>query len=93
MAKVKIGVNEYKLESLTALDIRKLNKEKEENKIEDYDHTFNIYLYAIKKFNKDVDMTLDTFMDSFPLKDIQEKIKEINEILGVNFIVKNGKIS
>jgi len=93
MAKVKIGVNEYKLESLTALDLRKLNKEKEEKKIEDYDQTFNIYLYAIKKFNKDVDMTLDSFMDSFPVKDMQEKIKEINEILGVNFTVKNGKIS
>jgi len=93
MAKVKIGVNEYKLESLTALDLRKLNKEKEEKKIEDYDQTFNIYLYAIKKFNKDVDMTLDSFMDSFPVKDMQDKIKEINEILGVNFTVKNGKIS
>ena len=93
MAKVKIGVNEYKLESLTALDLRKLNKEKEEKKIEDYDQTFNIYLYAIKKFNKDVDMTLDLFMDSFPVKDMQDKIKEINEILGVNFTVKNGKIS
>jgi len=91
--KVKIGVNEYKLESLTALDLRKLNKEKEEKKIEDYDQTFNIYLYAIKKFNKDMDMTLDSFMDSFPVKDMQEKIKEINEILGVNFTVKNGKIS
>ena len=93
MAKVKIGENEYKLESLTALDLRKLNKEKEEKKIEDYDQTFNIYLYAIKKFNKDVDMTLDSFMDSFPVKDMQDKIKEINEILGVNFTVKNGKIS
>ena len=93
MAKVKIGLNEYKLESLTALDLRKLNKEKEEKNIEDYDQTFNIYLYAIKKFNKDVDMTLDSFMDSFPVKDMQDKIKEINEILGVNFTVKNGKIS
>ena len=92
MPKVKIGVNEYKLESLTALDLRKINKEKEEKKIEDYDQTFNIYLYAIKKFNKDVDMTLDSFMDSFPLKDMQEKIKEINEILGVNFTVQK-KIS
>lgn len=91
MPKVKIGVNEYNLESLTALDLRKINQEKKEKKIEDYDQTFNIYLYAIKKFNDGIKMTLDEFMDSFPLTNMQEKIKEINEILGVNFTLPNGK--
>jgi hypothetical protein len=85
MAQVKIGDREYKLESLTSLDLKKLNQDKEEKKLSDYDHTFNIYLYAVKKFNPDIKMTLDEFMDSFPLAGIDEKIKEVNEILGLNF--------
>ncbi|MCK4329307.1 hypothetical protein KAX02_05640 [candidate division WOR-3 bacterium] len=85
MAKVKIGDVEYKLESLTALDLKKLNKEKEDKKISDYDQTFTIYLYAIKKFNDNVKMSLEEFMDSFPLSGMQKKMKEINEITGINF--------
>jgi len=85
MAKIKIGKIEYKLDSLTALDLRKINKVKEENKLSDFDQTFNLYLYAIKKFNDGIEMSLEGFMDSFPMVGMQEKIKEINEILGVNF--------
>ena len=85
MAKVKIGDVEYKLESLTALDLKKLNKEKEDKKIPDFDQTFNIYLYAIKKFNDNMKMNLEEFMDSFPLNGMQKKMKEINEITGINF--------
>ena len=85
MAKIKIGDVEYKLESLTALDLRKLNQEKEDKKISDYDQTFTIYLYAIKKFNDNIKMNLEEFMDSFPLNGMQEKMKEINEITGINF--------
>jgi len=92
MPKVKIGETEYKLESLTALDLRKINQDKEDNKLSDFDQTFNMYLYAIKKFNVDMKMSLDEFMDLFPLKTMQEQIKEINEILGVNFTQKNGKM-
>jgi len=85
MAKIKIGKIEYKLDSLTALDLRKINKVKEDNKLSDFDQTFNLYLYAIKKFNDGIKMSLEDFMDSFPMVGMQEKIKEINEILGVNF--------
>lgn len=85
MAKVKIGDVEYKFESLTALDLKKLNQEKKDNKISDFEQTFNIYLYAIKKFNNDVKMNLEEFMDSFPLNGMQKKMKEINEITGINF--------
>jgi len=85
MTKVKIGDKEYELNSLTALDLKKINEEKEKSKLSDFDQTFNLYLYAIKKFNDDVKIKLDEFMDSFPLADMQEKIKEINKILGVNF--------
>ena len=85
MTKVNIGDKEYELSSLTALDLKRINEEKEKSKLTDYDQTFNLYLYAIKKFNTDVKIKLDEFMDSFPLAGMQEKIKEINEILGVNF--------
>ena len=85
MTKVKIGDKEYELGSLTALDLKKINETKEKNKLTDFDQTFNLYLYAVKKFNNDVKMSLEEFMDSFPMVDMQEKIKEINKILGVNF--------
>jgi len=92
MKKVKIGNVEYKLESLTALDLRTLNKEKEEKKISDFDQTFNMYLYAIKKYNDGINMTLDEFMESIPLVEIQDTITKINEILGLNFTQPTGKI-
>ena len=85
MTKVKIGDKEYELDSLTALDLKKINELKEKSKLTDFDQTFNLYLYAVKKFNNEVKMGLEEFMDSFPMVDMQEKIKEINKILGVNF--------
>ena len=88
MAQVKIGDREYKLESLTSLDLKKLNQDKEEKKLSDYDHTFNILLYAIKKFNPDIKMTLDEFMEVFPLVGIDEKVAEMTEITGLNFMQK-----
>lgn len=92
MTKIKIGEKEYKLRPLSALDLRKINQDKEAKKLTDFDQTYNIYLYAIKKFNDGIDMDLDQFMDSFPLAGMQEKVKEINEILGLNFTPPNGKI-
>jgi len=85
MTKVKIGKIEYNLDSLTALDLRKINKIKEDKKLSDFDQTFNLYLYAIKKFNDGIEMNLEEFMDSFPMVNMQKKIKEINGILGINF--------
>ena len=90
MTKVKIGDKEYELGSLTALDLKRINDIKEKGKMSDYDQTFNTYLYAIKKFNPEVKMTIENFMDSFPLKDMQKKIKELNEIIGINF-TQDGK--
>ena len=63
MTKVKIGDKEYELSSLTALDLKKINDSKEKSKLTDFDQTFNLYLYAIKRFNSDVKMSLEEFMD------------------------------
>ena len=91
MAKVKIGDKEYKLDSLTSLDLKKLEAKKKEEKIEDYDYAYTIILFAIKKFNKDVDLTLDQFMESFPLKDLDKKFDEIGDTIGLDFEIRIGK--
>ena len=85
MAKVKIGKKDYELESLSSLDLKKLEKEKEDNKISDFDYTYLVILHAIKKYNKDVVLSLDQFEDEFPIKGLMEKFKEIGKIIGLDF--------
>jgi len=92
MAKVKIGNKEYEFESLSTLDLKNLDegrdknkaKKEGEDKLTDYEWTFYMILYAIKKFNLDIKMSLNEFMDSFPLIDIWIKVEEIFEITGLN---------
>ena len=94
MAKVKIGDREYELKSLSSLDLKKIDEIKKNNdllkdddksKILDYDQTFNTLLYAIKKFNPNVrEMSLNEFMESFPLIGLWDKVKEIHRITGLN---------
>ena len=89
--KVKIGKKEYELESLSSLDLKKIEKAKKENKLEDYDYSYFIILYAVKKFNKDVTMTLEEFEESFPLKKVADKFVEIGDIIGLDFKAGIGK--
>ena len=91
MAKVKIGKKEYELESLSSLDLKKVEKKKEEEKLSDYDYSYAVILYAIKKFNKDVSSTLEEFQESFPIKNINKKFEEIGEIIGLDFTIEIGK--
>ena len=90
MAKVKIGKKEYELESLSSLDLKKIEKAKEEKKLDDYDYSYFVMLYAIKKFNKDITFTLEEFQESFPLKNIEDKFKEIGKIIGLDFKIGIG---
>jgi len=96
MAKVKIGKIEYELESLSSLDLKKLEKTKEEKTLEEYDYSYYVILYAVKKFNKDITLTLEEFQEAFPIKDVENKFKEIGEMIGLDFkvgigITQNGK--
>ena len=86
--KVKIGKYEYQLESLDAWDIDHLSElqKDEKTKVSEFKDIFRTILYAIQKFNPDIEkMELEQFMKSFPVVGMQEKIKEINEVLGLNF--------
>ena len=91
MAKVKIGKKDYELESLSSLDLKKIEKAKEELKLEDYDYSYYIILHAVKKFNNDVTMTLEEFEESFPIKNVEEKFVEIGDIIGLDFSKGIGK--
>ena len=85
MAKVKIGEIEYELESLSSLDLKKIEKAKEELKLNDYDYSYYVILYAVKKFNKDISLTVEEFQESFPLVNLEDKFIEIGNIIGLDF--------
>ena len=91
MLKVKIGSKEYQLDSLVSNDLKILEAEKEKEKLSDYDYAHAVMLHAVKKFNPDVKMTLNEFMDIFPLKGMEEKLIEIGEIIGLDFKTGIGK--
>lgn len=91
MVKVKIGNKEYKLDSLTSIDLKELEAKKKEDKLDDYDYAHAVMLHAVKKFNPDVKMSLNEFMSIFPLKGMEEKLKEIGEIIGLDFRTGIGK--
>ena len=90
MAKVKIGKKDYELESLSSLDLKKVEKIKEDKELDDYDYAYFVILYAVKKFNKDINMTLEEFQESFPIKKIDDKFKEIGETIGLDFKIGVG---
>jgi hypothetical protein len=99
MSKIKmLDGKEYELKSLSSLDLKKIDKMKNENDgkkgkgISDYDMTFTLFLFAFKKFNPGMkDMNLDKFMDIFPLVDMENKSNEIMKITGLDFKKGVGK--
>ena len=91
MDKVKIGKKEYELESLSSLDLKKLEAMKEKEKLSDYDYSYAVILYAINKFNGVTGLSLEGFMDEFPIKNIDKKFEEIGEIIGLDFKVGIGE--
>lgn len=93
MSKIKmLDGKEYELKSLSSFDLKKIDEMRKENDekkgkgLSDYDMTFNLFLYAFKKFNPNMkDMNLDEFMDIIPLVDMENRINEIMGITGLNF--------
>ena len=91
MAKVKIGLKEYELDGLTALDLKKMEAKKTELKLTEYDYSYFIMLYGVKKYNPDITMTLEEFQESFPLRGLKEKFVELGKIFGLDFKLGVGK--
>ena len=85
MTKIKIGKKEYNIDSLNAYDLDLINESYKEKKLTELQKSFTVYLYAIKLFNDDVKIDLKEFMKSFPMGEVEEKCKELNKIIGVNF--------
>ncbi|GAH60963.1 unnamed protein product, partial [marine sediment metagenome] len=99
MSKIKmLDGKEYKLKSLSSLDLKKVeemqkeNKKKKDKGISDYDMTFKLFLFAFKKFNPGMkNMSLDEFMEIFPLVDMENKSNEIMAVTGLDFKKGVGK--
>jgi len=91
MKEVQIGKRKFKLDTLSSLDLKKLQELQKEKKLDDYDYAYTFMLWAINKFNEETKLTLDEFMEIFPLKDADKKFVEIGEIIGVDFKTGIGK--
>ncbi len=99
MSKIRmLDGKEYELKSLSALDLKRIDEIRDENEkkkdkgISDYDITFTLFLFAFKKFNPGMKtMSLDEFMDIFPLVEMENKSNEIMEITGLDFKKGVGK--
>lgn len=88
MSKVKIGDKEYKLSRLNYKDVKKLNRYREENKLDNLDFDTYILLYTLQKANPDFKMTIDEFDESLDIAEIEIVRKEINDFSGFNKYVK-----
>lgn len=99
MPKIKmLDSKEYELGSLSSLDLKRIgemgkeNDKKKDKGLSPYEMTFNLFLFAFRKFNPDMrDMTIQEFMEIFPLVGMEKKMKEIMEITGLNFKKGVGK--
>lgn len=99
MSKIKmLDGKEYELGSLSSLDLKKIeemqkeNEKKKDKGISSYYMTFNLFLFAFKKFNPGMkNMILDEFMEIFPLVGMEDKTNEIMKITGLDFKKGVGK--
>lgn len=99
MSKIKmLDGKEYELRSLSSLDLKKIdemrngNDKKKDKGISDYDMTFKLFLFAFQKFNPSMKtMSLDEFMDIFPLVGMEDKTNEVMSVTGLNFKKGVGK--
>jgi hypothetical protein len=89
MSKVKIGDKEYKLSRLNYKDVKKLNRYRTENKLDDLDFDTYILIYTLQKANPDLPkMTIDEFDELLDIGDIDRIRKEINDFSGFNKYIK-----
>jgi len=88
MSKVKIGDKEYKLSRLNYKDVKKMNRYRTENKLDDLDFDTYILIYTLQKANPDFKMTIDEFDESLDINEIDFVRKEINDYSGFNKYIK-----
>lgn len=85
---VKIGDKEYKIGRLKYKDVKKLNKYREENKLDNLDFDTYILLYTLQKENHDLKMTIDEFDELIDIEEIDRVRQEINDYSGFNKYIK-----
>ena len=88
MSKVKIGDKEYKLSRLNYKDIKRMNRYRKENKLDDLDFDTHILIYTLQKVNPDFKMTIDEFDENLDIGEIDRVRNEINDFSGFNKYIK-----
>ena len=97
MSKVKIGEikfwdKEYKLSRLNYKDIKKMDKYRTENKLDNLDFDTYILIYNLQKSHPDFPkMTIDEFDEALDINDIERVRKDINDFSGFNEYIEKLK--
>jgi hypothetical protein len=92
MAEVKIKDKKYKVNELKYKDIRKMEKYREDNKMDLLEFDVYILLYTLQKFNPELaKTTLDEFDELLDITQIDRIKEEINNPSGFNKYVEKTK--
>ena len=89
MAKVKIGKKEYIIPRLDYGDIKKIQRYKDESKVDNLDFDTYIMLYTLQKANPELkDLKIDDFDKMLDIGEFERIKLEINDQSGFNKYIK-----
>lgn len=87
---VKINNRVFRIAKLNMLDAKRIDEAKIKQKMSDLDFQFFMLLYALKKADSDLKITLDEFLEMIPIDETAEIIKKIREVSGLEKFFKLG---
>ena len=91
MAKVKIGKEEYTIPRLNNKDIKKMERYRNNKKLDALDFDTYILIYTIQKASPKFKMSIDEFDEFVDSADINEIRRKINDNSGLTkYIEKSG---
>ena len=89
MDKVKIGKKEYNIPRLDYGDIKKIQRYKDESKVDNLDFDTYIMLYTLQKANPELkEFTIDSFDKLLDIEQFDRIKSEINGQSGFNKYIK-----
>jgi hypothetical protein len=87
---VKIKDREFEVAKLNMLDAKRIDEAKEKQKMGELDFQFYMLLYALKKADPNLKMTLDEFLEMLDVDKTAEIIKQIRDLSGLEKFFKSG---
>ena len=85
MDKVKIGKVECIISKIKHRDVKRMNRYREEKKLDAFDFDTYVLLYNLKKANPDIaKMTIDELDEMFDPSEFEQMREKINDYSGFN---------